>query len=248
MGWTVNQGRRRDRLRHRPHLEHLDDRCLLSTGLEGHLIHALPTLRERASGADPGRPSRSDAREGERPRGSPPWPGRRASRAACRDPDRDDERGGRLRHDHRRLEGPVELQRQRLGDDGGRDRHRRRLQQPRAGRRLRRRARRSSPDTISPTTRPIRWPSYSQHGTAVAGIIGSDDPSDPGVAPGVNIVALRVTDGTQHGQPHQHRQRPAVGRHQPRRSTTSPWSTCRCPTGRTTPTTGSRPRAARPSR
>ncbi len=37
---------------------------------------------------------------------------------------------------------------------------------------------------------------YSQHGTAVAGIIGSDDPSDPGVAPGVNIVALRVTDGT----------------------------------------------------
>ena len=29
--------RRRDRLRHRPHLENLDDRCLLSTGLRGHL-------------------------------------------------------------------------------------------------------------------------------------------------------------------------------------------------------------------
>ena len=27
-------------------------------------------------------------------------------------------------------------------------------------------------------------PTSSQHGTAVAGLIGSDDPSDPGVAPG----------------------------------------------------------------
>ena len=34
----------------------------------------------------------------------------------------------------------------------------------------------------------------SQHGTAVAGLIGSDDPNNLGVAPGVNIVALRVTD------------------------------------------------------
>ena len=33
----------------------------------------------------------------------------------------------------------------------------------------------------------------SQHGTAVAGLIGSDDPNNLGVAPGVNIVALRVT-------------------------------------------------------
>lgn len=32
----------------------------------------------------------------------------------------------------------------------------------------------------------------SQHGTAVAGLIGSIDPDRPGVAPGVNIVALRV--------------------------------------------------------
>ncbi len=36
----------------------------------------------------------------------------------------------------------------------------------------------------------------SQHGTAVAGLIGSDDPSDLGVAPGVDIVALRVTDSS----------------------------------------------------
>jgi type VI secretion system secreted protein VgrG len=32
----------------------------------------------------------------------------------------------------------------------------------------------------------------SQHGTAVAGLIGSQDPNHLGVAPGVNIVALRV--------------------------------------------------------
>jgi subtilisin family serine protease len=36
----------------------------------------------------------------------------------------------------------------------------------------------------------------SQHGTAIAGLIGSDDASDLGVAPGVDIVALRVTDDT----------------------------------------------------
>ncbi len=36
----------------------------------------------------------------------------------------------------------------------------------------------------------------SQHGTAVAGLIGSDNPGDLGVAPGVDIVALRVTDST----------------------------------------------------
>lgn len=36
----------------------------------------------------------------------------------------------------------------------------------------------------------------SQHGTAVAGIIGSSNPADPGVAPGVNIVGLRVTDSS----------------------------------------------------
>ncbi|QEH37120.1 Thermophilic serine proteinase precursor [Aquisphaera giovannonii] len=32
----------------------------------------------------------------------------------------------------------------------------------------------------------------SQHGTSVAGLIGSEDPSDLGVAPGVGIVALKV--------------------------------------------------------
>ncbi len=36
----------------------------------------------------------------------------------------------------------------------------------------------------------------SQHGTAVAGLIASANPGDLGVAPGADIVALRVTDST----------------------------------------------------
>ena len=34
----------------------------------------------------------------------------------------------------------------------------------------------------------------SQHGTAIAGLIGSSDPNDLGVAPAVKIVALKVTN------------------------------------------------------
>jgi type VI secretion system secreted protein VgrG len=44
------------------------------------------------------------------------------------------------------------------------------------------------------STNPLA--SSSQHGTAIAGLIGSADPQDLGVAPGVKIVALRVTDNT----------------------------------------------------
>ena len=38
------------------------------------------------------------------------------------------------------------------------------------------------------------------HGTHVAGVIGSDDPSNPGVAPEVDLVALRVFDDMGQGQ------------------------------------------------
>jgi len=44
------------------------------------------------------------------------------------------------------------------------------------------------------TNTPDPIATSSQHGTAVAGLIGSEDPNDLGVAPGVKIVALRVTD------------------------------------------------------
>ena len=39
----------------------------------------------------------------------------------------------------------------------------------------------------------------SQHGTSIAGLIGSNSANDLGVAPGVNIVALRVTDSSNTG-------------------------------------------------
>ncbi len=39
----------------------------------------------------------------------------------------------------------------------------------------------------------------SQHGTAVAGLIASSDPSDPGVAPGADIAALKVFGSSDQG-------------------------------------------------
>ncbi len=39
----------------------------------------------------------------------------------------------------------------------------------------------------------------SQHGTAVAGLIASSDPNNPGVAPGADIAALQVFDGNGQG-------------------------------------------------
>jgi subtilisin family serine protease len=42
------------------------------------------------------------------------------------------------------------------------------------------------------TNTPDPMATTSQHGTAVAGLIGSSDPNHLGVAPGVNIVALKV--------------------------------------------------------
>jgi len=49
-------------------------------------------------------------------------------------------------------------------------------------------------DFADGTTNPMA--TSSQHGTAIAGLIASSSPNDLGVAPGVKIVALRVTDGT----------------------------------------------------
>ena len=61
------------------------------------------------------------------------------------------------------------------------------------------------------TNTPDPMATSSQHGTAVAGLIGSDDPNNLGVAPGVNIVALRGHGLRQHGLSEQHRQCPPVG-------------------------------------
>jgi subtilisin family serine protease len=193
MGWTVNQGRRRDRLRRRPHLEHLDDRCLLSTGLEGNLIHATPTLREHTAGAI--RTGHHEATQGkggglvvryhgradahrERPAGT-----MTSSAAGAYD----SIIGASQVQSNYNVNGSgmtvavidtgVDYNNPALGDGFG------------PGAKVI-----AGYDFADNSSNPMAV--YSQHGTAVAGLIGSDNPGDPGVAPGVNIVALRVTDST----------------------------------------------------
>ena len=68
-----------------------------------------------------------------------------------------DRRSHRLRPDHRRLPSSLDLQRAGNRDDRRRDRHRRRLQQPGLGRRIRARQQGHRRLTISPTTPPIPW-------------------------------------------------------------------------------------------
>jgi subtilisin family serine protease len=194
MGWTVNQGRRRDRLRRRPHLEHLDDRCLLSTGLEGHLI-AAPTLREHATGAI--RTGHHDATQGKggelvvrhhgRAHANRERPAGIMTSTTSAGAPYDSIIGASQVQSNYNVNGSgmtvavidtgVDYNNPALGSGYG------------PGAKVI-----AGYDFADNSTNPMA--AYSQHGTAVAGIIGSDSASDPGVAPGVNIVALRVTDST----------------------------------------------------
>ncbi len=54
-------------------------------------------------------------------------------------------------------------------------------------------------DFTNNTTNPYDFGPYGSHGTHVAGIIGSTDGSATGVAPGVDLVALRVFDNNGNG-------------------------------------------------
>ena len=54
----------------------------------------------------------------------------------------------------------------------------------------------SNPSVANPPDSSNANSTSSPHGTGVAGLIGSDSPSDPGVAPGVNLVDLKVTDAS----------------------------------------------------
>ena len=138
-----------------------------------------------------------------------------------------------LRPDHRGLAPPGPVRGRRHREDGRRHRHRGRLQEPGARRRRSGRATRSSPGSISPTARTASCPTW-QHGTGVAGLIAVDDPSHPGVAPGADIVALRVFGDDNQGSFNRDRRGPQLGRPEPHRTTTSPPSTCRSPTAATT--------------
>jgi subtilisin family serine protease len=194
MGWTVNQSRRRDRLRRRPHLEHLDDRCLLSTGLEGSLI-ATPTLREHATeairtghhDAMPGKGGELVVRFHGRAHAHRERPAGTMTATTSAGAPYDTIIGASQVQSSYNVDGSgmtvavidtgVDYNNPALGSGYG------------PGAKVI-----AGYDFADNSTNPMAV--YSQHGTAVAGIIGSDNASDPGVAPGVNIVALRVTDST----------------------------------------------------
>jgi subtilisin family serine protease len=193
MGWTVKTSRRRDRLRHRPHLESLDDRCLLSTGLEGHLAHVAPTLRVQHPGTIPaghagtlrGKGARLVVRHHghaamrlERPAGTMTSGSATAydsivGAAQARSNYDVDGSGMTVAV----IDTGVDYKNPCLGGGFG----------PGAKVIAGYDFSANSPDPMATT---------SQHGTGVAGLIGSTGSRDGGVAPGVNIVGLKVTDGS----------------------------------------------------
>jgi subtilisin family serine protease len=195
MGWTVNQSRRRDRLRHRPRLEHLDDRCLLSAGLSGPLLHHAHGLVEGRSGViRSGHHGVVRGKGGEQVlryhgrvalhRESPS--GTTTATSSSGTP-YDAIIGASQVQSNYGVTGTgmtvavidtgVDYSSTALGGAFG------------PGAKVI-----AGYDFADNSSDPMA--TSSQHGTAVAGIIGSNNPSDPGVAPGVNIVALRVTDAT----------------------------------------------------
>ena len=200
MGWTVNQSRRRSRLRHRPHLEHLDDRCLLSTGLgiqSTHAISAVPgsrdprsTLMATGHQADSHakgahllvRYNATTAKHRERPAGTLTTVTTNSTQTAY-----DPIIGSAQARSTYNVNGTgmtvavidtgVDYNNPALGGGFG------------PGDKVI-----AGYDFGDGNANPMA--TTSQHGTAVAGLIASNNPSDQGVAPGADIVALRVTDST----------------------------------------------------
>jgi subtilisin family serine protease len=197
MGWTGNHNRRNARRRHRPLLESLDDRCLLSTSagvkLADHLAsHAIKSrhaaVRHAHEGALQGEKAGhqmghhgAKLRELERPAGAI-----ETGAATAYDPII----GASQVRSAYNVQGTgmavavidtgVDYNNPALGGGFGPN------NKVIAGF-----------DFADNTANPIA--TASQHGTSIAGLIGSDDPNDLGVAPGVNIVALRVTDNSNTG-------------------------------------------------
>jgi subtilisin family serine protease len=194
MGSTGNHHRRNGRRRHRPLLEILDDRCLLSTsagtGLADHFAahaivgrqatvrHAHDRAQERAKAGHKMGHHGAKLRELERPVGTV-----ETGAATAYDPII----GASSVRSTYGVQGTgmsvavidtgVDYNNPALGDGFGPN------NKVIAGF-----------DFGDGTANPMA--TTSQHGTSVAGLIGSDAPSDLGVAPGVNIVALKVTDNS----------------------------------------------------
>jgi subtilisin family serine protease len=197
MAWTLNRSRRRESdRRNRPGLEHLDDRCLLSTGagallprhaVPGHIaaLHARTSLKTHAQIRNLAQstpttvktvPQTTAVAPVERPAGTTvvtgtPTPfdpiiGAAATRSAY------GVTGTGMTVAV--IDTGVDYNNPALGGSFG------------PGAKVI-----AGYNFASNTADPMA--TTSQHGTAVAGLIGSNDPNHLGVAPGVNIVALKVT-------------------------------------------------------
>jgi subtilisin family serine protease len=196
MGWTKNHNRRKTRALRRPELEHLDDRCLLSTvtglkltermanhtagthhALVRRLHHNKPTA-VKDSVSVPGAAGRAAAAPTEKPAGTieagaPTAYDPIINTAATRSAYNVDGTGMTVAV----IDTGVDYNNPALGGGFG------------PGNKVV-----AGFDFADDTANPMA--TTSQHGTAIAGLIASDNPSDLGVAPGADIVALRVTDDT----------------------------------------------------
>ncbi len=194
MGWTWNQKRRESRRRNRPLLENLDDRCLLSGGVgipaTEHLLVHKDVHRHVVTSIVHGRSDHKGAthkaadvhkktlKSIERPAGTlisgtatvyDPIVGAATTRSAYQV----DGTGMTVAV----IDTGVDYNNPALGGGFG------------PGDKVV-----AGFDFATGTADPMA--TNSQHGTAIAGLIASSDPNDLGVAPGADIVALRVTDGT----------------------------------------------------
>jgi len=196
MGWTGKRNRCTNRLRHRPQLEFLDDRCLLSTStgtsltehittplLQAHrqLRHAHGVTAYTKATIHSGAQQATNPREVERPAGSIETGAPTAydpviGAAQTRSTFNADGTGMTVAV----IDTGVDYNNPALGGGFG------------PGAKVI-----AGYDFADNTPNPMA--TSSQHGTGTAGLIGSSDPNDLGVAPGVNIVALRVTDATNTG-------------------------------------------------
>jgi type VI secretion system secreted protein VgrG len=194
MGWTVDTRRRRDRLRHRPHLEGLDDRCLLSAGIEGPWAQVGTMVRVQHPGSMTA--GHAEALKGKGIRHVGRHQGHH--RAGLEQPAGTlTSAGPATAYDS--IIGAAQA-RSTYGVDGtgmtvavidtGVD-----YKNPDLGGGFGPGAKVIAGYDFSTST-PDPMATTSQHGTAVAGLIGSTGGQDGGVAPGVKIVGLKVTDGT----------------------------------------------------
>jgi type VI secretion system secreted protein VgrG len=196
MGWTGKRNRCTTRLRHRPQLEFLDDRCLLSTSTgtlpTGHAATLVLNARHQVKNAR-GVPAHAGAanqavthqlaktQDVERPAGSIETGAPTAydpviGAAQTRSTFNVDGTGITVAV----IDTGVDYNNPALGGGFG------------PGHKVV-----AGFDFADNSSDPMA--TSSQHGTGTAGLIGSNDPNDLGVAPGVDIVALRVTDSTNTG-------------------------------------------------